>query len=106
MRTSCRRRCGLSSGGTTTDCRRRADLDRLGDSYLPISIKLDKPGGLTKALALAAEVTQRDFRIMVGGAIGMSLGITPALLLAQHAEMADLDGPLFFGVRSHSEAAL
>ena len=31
---------------------------------------------------------------MVGGAISTSLGIAPALLVAQQAEIADLDGPL------------
>jgi L-alanine-DL-glutamate epimerase-like enolase superfamily enzyme len=32
---------------------------------------------------------------MVGGAIGTSLGVAPALLVAQLAEMVALDGPLF-----------
>ena len=32
---------------------------------------------------------------MVGGGIGTSLGIAPALLVAQQAEIVDLDGPLF-----------
>jgi L-Ala-D/L-Glu epimerase len=31
---------------------------------------------------------------MVGGMIGTSLGIAPALLIAQQAEIVDLDGPL------------
>ncbi len=31
---------------------------------------------------------------MVGGGIGTSLGIVPALLVAQLAEIVDLDGPL------------
>jgi L-alanine-DL-glutamate epimerase-like enolase superfamily enzyme len=43
---------------------------------------------------LATEARRRGFRIMVSGMIGTSLGIAPALLLAQQAEFVDLDGPL------------
>jgi L-alanine-DL-glutamate epimerase-like enolase superfamily enzyme len=75
-------------------CRTLADLDRLDGKYEAINIKLDKAGGLTEALALAAEAKRRGLRIMVGGTIGTSLGIAPALLVAQLAEIVDLDGPL------------
>jgi L-alanine-DL-glutamate epimerase-like enolase superfamily enzyme len=75
-------------------CRTLADLDRLDGKYAVINIKLDKAGGLTKALALAAEAKRRGLRIMVGGVISTSLGIAPALLVAQQAEIIDLDGPL------------
>jgi L-Ala-D/L-Glu epimerase len=75
-------------------CRTLADLDRLDGKYQAINIKLDKSGGLTEALALAAEAKRRGLRIMVGGAIGTSLGIVPALLVAQLADIVDLDGPL------------
>jgi L-Ala-D/L-Glu epimerase len=75
-------------------CRTVADLDRLDRKYEAINIKLDKVGGLTEALALAAEAKRRGFRIMVGGTIGTSLAIAPALLVAQRAEIVDLDGPL------------
>jgi L-alanine-DL-glutamate epimerase-like enolase superfamily enzyme len=75
-------------------CRTFADLDRLDGKYEAINIRLDKVGGLTEALALAAEAKRRGLRIMVGGTIGTSLGIAPALLVAQLAEIVDLDGPL------------
>ncbi len=76
-------------------CRTLADLDRLDGKYAAINIKLDKVGGLTEALSLAAEAKRRGLRIMVGGGIGTSLGVAPALLVAQLAEVVDLDGPLF-----------
>jgi L-alanine-DL-glutamate epimerase-like enolase superfamily enzyme len=75
-------------------CRTIADLDRLDEKYEAINIRLDKVGGLTEALALAAEAKRRGFRIMVGGTFCTSLGIAPALLVAQQAEIVDLDGPL------------
>jgi L-alanine-DL-glutamate epimerase-like enolase superfamily enzyme len=75
-------------------CRVVADLDGLQGKYAAIAIELDKVGGLTEALALAAEAKRRGFRIMVAGGIGTSLGVAPALLVAQQAEFVDLDGPL------------
>ena len=75
-------------------CRTVADLDRISGKYAAIAIKLDKVGGLTEALALAAEAKRRGLRIMVAGGIGTSLGVAPALLVAQEVEIVDLDGPL------------
>jgi L-alanine-DL-glutamate epimerase-like enolase superfamily enzyme len=51
-------------------------------------------GGLTEAHALAEVAKRRGLRIMAGGTIGTSLGIVPVLLVAQLAEIVDLDGPL------------
>jgi L-alanine-DL-glutamate epimerase-like enolase superfamily enzyme len=79
-------------------CRTMADLDRLDGKYQAINIKLDKVGGLTEALALSTEAKRRGMRIMVGGGIGTSLGIAPALLVAQQAQIVDLDGPLRLAV--------
>lgn len=72
----------------------RFDLPRLADHYDAINIKLDKTGGLTEALALAAEARDRGLDIMVGCMVATSLAMAPALMLAQHARWIDLDGPL------------
>lgn len=72
----------------------RADLDRIVGRYAFCNIKLDKCGGLTEALALAQAARERGLRLMVGCMEGSSLGIAPALLLAQGCEIVDLDCPM------------
>ncbi|GGF59614.1 dipeptide epimerase [Azorhizobium oxalatiphilum] len=72
----------------------RAGLAALRDRYDAVNIKLDKTGGLTEALALAQEARTHGFRIMVGCMLASSLAMAPAILLAQDAEVVDLDGPL------------
>jgi L-Ala-D/L-Glu epimerase / N-acetyl-D-glutamate racemase len=72
----------------------RASLARLRGKYDAVNIKLDKTGGLTEALALKAEAEGRELAIMVGCMVGTSLGMAPALLVAQGARVVDLDGPL------------
>jgi L-Ala-D/L-Glu epimerase len=72
----------------------RASLDALIGKYDAVNIKLDKTGGLTEALALAAAAEQRGFAIMVGCMVATSLSMAPAMLVAQRARVVDLDGPL------------
>jgi len=72
----------------------RASLDALAGKYDAVNIKLDKAGGLTEALALAAQAEQRGFAIMVGCMVATSLSMAPAMLVAQRARLVDLDGPL------------
>jgi L-Ala-D/L-Glu epimerase len=72
----------------------RASLDTLGGKYDAINVKLDKAGGLTEALALAAEAQRHDFDVMVGCMVATSLAMAPAMLVAQQARVVDLDGPL------------
>jgi L-Ala-D/L-Glu epimerase len=79
-------------------CRTVGDLDRLDGKYQAVNIKLDKVGGLTEALALAADAKRRGLRIVAGGTVCTSLGIAPALLLAQQAAIVDLEGPLHLAV--------
>jgi L-alanine-DL-glutamate epimerase-like enolase superfamily enzyme len=75
-------------------CHTTKDLDRLAGKYDAVNIKLDKTGGLTEALALAAAARERGFTIMVGCMIGTSLAMAPAMLIATQAEIVDLDAPL------------
>jgi L-alanine-DL-glutamate epimerase-like enolase superfamily enzyme len=70
------------------------DLPRLAGLYDAVNIKLDKAGGLTAARLLRDQARRRGFRIMVGCMVGTSLGMAPAVLLAQDADFVDLDGPL------------
>ncbi len=72
----------------------RASLEGLADKYDAVNVKLDKAGGLTEALALAAEAERRGFAVMVGCMVATSLSMAPALLAAQYACVVDLDGPL------------
>ena len=72
----------------------RASLAALAGKYDAVNVKLDKTGGLTEALALAAEANRRGFTLMVGCMVSTSLAIAPALLVGQRAAVVDLDGPL------------
>jgi L-alanine-DL-glutamate epimerase-like enolase superfamily enzyme len=72
----------------------RASLAALAGKYDAVNIKLDKAGGLTGALALAAEAERRGYVVMVGCMVATSLAMAPAMLVAQRARVVDLDGPL------------
>jgi len=72
----------------------RAGLAALRDRYDAVNIKLDKTGGLTEALKLADEAERLGFTLMVGCMLASSLAMAPALLVAQRAQVVDLDGPL------------
>ncbi len=69
-------------------------LAALRDRYDAVNIKLDKTGGLTEALRMAREARRLGFRIMAGCMVATSLAMAPAILIAQLADWADLDGPL------------
>ncbi len=71
-----------------------ADLDGLAGKYDGVNIKLDKAGGLTEALRLLSEARGRGFGVMAGCMVCTSLAAAPAHLLAQAADIVDLDGPL------------
>ncbi|MEJ1161672.1 N-acetyl-D-Glu racemase DgcA [Prosthecomicrobium sp. N25] len=71
-----------------------ADLASLRDRYDAVNIKLDKAGGLTTALEIAAGARALGFQVMLGCMVGTSLAMAPAVLVAQWADFVDLDGPL------------
>ncbi|MBF9036790.1 dipeptide epimerase [Rhodobacterales bacterium HKCCE2091] len=75
-------------------CHDRASLPALAGKYDMVNIKLDKTGGLTEALALKTAAEEVGYAIMVGCIVGSSLAMAPAVLVAQGAEVVDLDGPL------------
>jgi L-alanine-DL-glutamate epimerase-like enolase superfamily enzyme len=72
----------------------RHELAHCARRYGAINIKLDKSGGLTEALALKREAQALGLEIMAGCMVATSLGMAPALLIAQGAAVVDLDGPL------------
>ena len=72
----------------------RASLDLLVGRFDAVNIKLDKTGGLTEALVVAARARALGLKVMVGSMVATSLAMAPALLLAQDADFVDLDGPL------------
>ncbi|KKC27287.1 N-acetyl-D-Glu racemase DgcA [Sphingomonas sp. SRS2] len=78
-------------------CQDRADLPKCSGRYNAINIKLDKAGGLTEGLALAAAARAAGLEIMVGCMLSTSLGIAPAILVGQGARWVDIDGPLLLG---------
>jgi L-Ala-D/L-Glu epimerase len=80
--------------GADESCHDRADLARCIGRYQAINIKLDKAGGLTEAIALAAEARAAGLKLMVGCMLSTSLGIAPAMLLGAQADWVDLDGAL------------
>ncbi len=75
-------------------CHDRQSLPALAGRYDMVNIKLDKTGGLTEALALKAAAEAAGLEIMVGCMLATSLAMAPALLVAQGAQVVDLDGPL------------
>ncbi len=78
-------------------CHTSAHLPPLKNCYEAVNIKLDKTGGLTEALLLAARARQAGFKLLIGCMVCTSLGIAPARLLAGVADWVDLDGALLLG---------
>jgi L-alanine-DL-glutamate epimerase-like enolase superfamily enzyme len=69
-------------------------LPALKGRYDAVNIKLDKAGGLTHALVMAAEAERLGLDIVLGCMVATSLSMSPSMLLASRARWVDLDGPL------------
>jgi L-alanine-DL-glutamate epimerase-like enolase superfamily enzyme len=72
-----------------------ADVPDLVGRFQVVNIKLDKCGGLTEALLMAAEARRLGLGVMVGNMVGTSLAMAPAFILGQFCDYVDLDGPTF-----------
>jgi L-alanine-DL-glutamate epimerase-like enolase superfamily enzyme len=81
------------------------ELPRAVGCFDVINIKLDKCGGLTEGLMMAAEARRLGFEVMVGTMVGTSLATAPAFILAQQCSIVDLDGPTFL-VKDRSPAVV
>ena len=75
-------------------CHDTSSLPDLAGKYDMINIKLDKTGGLTEALKLKKKALKEGYKLMVGCMVGSSLAMAPATIIAQGADIVDLDGPL------------
>jgi L-alanine-DL-glutamate epimerase-like enolase superfamily enzyme len=71
-----------------------ADLSGLVGRFDVANIKLDKCGGLTEALQMAAGARALGLGVMVGNMAGSSWAMAPAFLVGQLCQIADLDGPI------------
>ena len=71
------------------------DVAGLVERFDVFNIKLDKCGGLTEGLMIAAEARAAGLGVMVGNMVGTSLAMAPAFVLGQHCDLVDLDGPIF-----------
>ena len=78
-----------------------SDVAGLIGRFDVLNIKLDKCGGLTEGLAMAAEARRLGLKVMVGNMGGSSLAMAPAFILGQSCDIVDLDGPLFLQTDRH-----
>jgi L-alanine-DL-glutamate epimerase-like enolase superfamily enzyme len=72
-----------------------ADIPGAVGRFDVVNIKLDKCGGLTEGLLMAAEARARGLGVMVGCMVGTSIAMAPAVVLGQYCDLVDLDGPTF-----------
>jgi len=71
------------------------DLPGAVGRFQVVNIKLDKCGGLTEGLLMAAKARELGLDVMVGNMVGTSLAMAPGFVLGQLCDVVDLDGPTF-----------
>ena len=76
------------------------ELEQIAGCFDVVNIKLDKCGGLTEGLMMAARARQLGLKVMVGCMCGTSLAMAPAFVLGQLCDIVDLDMPIFLA-RDH-----
>ncbi|WP_269790348.1 dipeptide epimerase [Stenotrophomonas sp. Iso1] len=72
-----------------------SDVAGLRGRFDVVNIKLDKCGGLTEALMIAAAASEAGLGVMVGCMVCSSLGAAPGFVVGQLCDLVDLDGPTF-----------
>ena len=72
-----------------------ADVPSAVGRFDVVNIKLDKCGGLTEGLMMAAAARRLGLGVMVGNMGGSSLAMAPSFVLGQQCDIVDLDGPTF-----------
>ncbi|BBB64987.1 dipeptide epimerase [Undibacterium sp. YM2] len=80
------------------------ELEQVAQRYQVVNIKLDKCGGLTAALPLASAARRLGMRVMVGCMGGRSMALLPAFIVAQEADLVDLDAPLLMATDNQPSA--
>ena len=70
------------------------EIDDAANRYQIINIKLDKAGGLTHGLEMAAAIRDKGLGVMVGSMGGTSLCMAPHHVIGHLADCVDIDGPL------------
>ncbi|MFJ3867492.1 dipeptide epimerase [Streptomyces nigra] len=70
------------------------DVRRLAGRVHGVNVKLAKCGGVYAALRIAEAIDGSGTRLMLGCLVASTLGIAPAVHLADRARWADLDGHL------------
>ncbi len=80
--------------GADESCLDLSEYEEAASRYDVINIKLDKCGGLTEALAIAARARDEGKDLMVGNMTGTSLSMAPSHVIGQFCRFIDIDGPL------------